>query len=223
MRTVSPRFLASLRESHLVAIQAELHFPGKAPIEVPVVSGTVTLDRTAQVRRSAQLVIPWSLDSGADLGVDLRELPLGGYATVERGLHYSDRTSELVQLGYLRVESVTWRTTDQQASLELADRMAQVRDEPFVVPYSPAATGPQIVQTGTVTNGSPLITGLSSTAGMLVGMSVVGQVIPAGAKIKTIDSATQVTMTVNASLIAAKDGNVYGTVTTRGHRRHRRT
>src|SRR5262249_43841886 len=46
----------------------------------------------------------------------------------------------------------------------------------------------------TVTFTSPVVTGLSSTANLLVGEPVTGTGIPAGATISTIDSSTQVTL-----------------------------
>lgn len=53
--------------------------------------------------------------------------------------------------------------------------------------------------TGTRTSGSPIITSLSSTAEIDVGMKVEGTGIPAGASVLTVDSATQITLTANAS------------------------
>lgn len=137
MRPVSDTFLALLRTSHLTASLCELWFPGEATaIEVPIVAGNVTIDRTSQNRRAGHVEIPWALQEGADLGVDLRTLPLGGYATLYAGVRYGDGSVERVKVGHLRVESVTWKTPQGVASLELADRMAQVRDEPFTVPFS---------------------------------------------------------------------------------------
>ena len=140
MRPTSDRFLELVRQSHVVAAGCQLIFPGGdgTPVDVPVQGGQVRIDRTAQNRRAGTVQIPWSLKAGADLGVDLRTLPLGGYALVSRGIRYADGSTELVQLGRLRVESVSWDTLDASASLELADRMAQVRDEPFSAPYSAA-------------------------------------------------------------------------------------
>jgi hypothetical protein len=111
---------------------------------VPIEAGSITHDRTALVRRSGSVQIPWSLDAGADLGLDLRTLPLGGYAVLSRGIRFPDGSVELALLGGLRVESVSWLTFEDRASLELADRMAQVRDEPFTSPY--AAGGKRVAQ-----------------------------------------------------------------------------
>jgi len=138
MRPASPHFLASLRDSHVIAAAVDLVFPGRTDAEaisVPVESGSVTIDRTAQNRRSGSVRIPWSLDAALNLGVDVRELPLGGYALV-RGLRYADGSTELILLGRLRVESVNWGTLETAATLELSDRMAQVRDEPFTAPFA---------------------------------------------------------------------------------------
>lgn len=155
MLTATPQFLGSLRYSHVIAARVDLLFPGAASdaaaITVPVEAGTVTIDRTAQNRRSGSVTIPWSLQAGFDLGVDVRQLPLGGYALVRRGLRYADGSTELMLLGRLRVESVNWGTLEGSAGLELADRMAQVRDEPFTAPYmalgkTPHGAAVEIVQ-----------------------------------------------------------------------------
>jgi len=52
---------------------------------------------------------------------------------------------------------------------------------------------------GTLTSGSAVVTGLSSTANLLAGMPAVHASIPVGATISTIDSATQVTLSANAT------------------------
>lgn len=151
MQPASPEFLASLRFSHVIAAAAELIFPGETDlISVPVEAGTVTIDRTAQHRRAGTVTIPWSLRAGEDLGVDIRTLPLGGYALVHRGLRYASGDIELILLGRLRVESVTWDTLAASASLELADRAAQVSDEPFAAPYSASGQTPAQAATGIV-------------------------------------------------------------------------
>lgn len=55
------------------------------------------------------------------------------------------------------------------------------------------------VQTGTLTNTMPQITGLSNTAILYVGMPVEGLNVPSGTTILSIDSSSQVTMTHNAT------------------------
>ncbi|PJF28469.1 MAG: hypothetical protein CUN53_00155 [Phototrophicales bacterium] len=61
------------------------------------------------------------------------------------------------------------------------------------------------VQTGTTTTGSAVVTGLSSTTGMLAGMPVTAATgIPTGTKIQSVDSATQITLTQNATASGAR-------------------
>ena len=137
MLTVTDRFLAALRESHTVSVAAYLYpASGGDPILVPVIGGSVTVDRDAAVRRQATLDIAFAL--GDTVTDDLiRELPFGGYATVERGILFADGTDERVQLGMFRIDSVVWTELQGQASLTLNDRMAQIQDEAFVTPYDP--------------------------------------------------------------------------------------
>jgi hypothetical protein len=139
MRPASPQFLALVRQSHVIAAACQLIFPDGTQHDVPVQAGNIRIDRTAQNRRAGTIQIPWSLQAGQDLGIDIRTLSLGGYAIVSRGIRYADGTTELIQLGRLRVESVSWDTLDASASLELADRQSQLRDEPFTAPFD--ATG----------------------------------------------------------------------------------
>lgn len=58
-------------------------------------------------------------------------------------------------------------------------------------------------RTGDTANTSPIILNLSSIAGLYVGGKVLGAGIPSGAKILTIDSATQITLDQNATATAA--------------------
>jgi hypothetical protein len=153
MRSVSQAFVDASRSSHAIVAEVDLHFPGEpTPVPVDVEGGSLTIDRTAQNRRSGSIVIPWSLEAAEALGgIDIRTLPYGGHAVLRAGIRYANGTSELVTLSaWMRVESVTWDTLAQSATLELADRMAQVNDEPFHLPFDtlglrPAQAAEQIV------------------------------------------------------------------------------
>ena len=107
MRPATDQFLELVRQSHVIAAACTLIFPDGTTADVPVQAGNVRNDRTADSRRAGTIQIPWSLEAGADLGVDLRTLSLGGYAVVSRGIRYADGSTELVELGRLRVESVS--------------------------------------------------------------------------------------------------------------------
>lgn len=55
-------------------------------------------------------------------------------------------------------------------------------------------------QSGTTTNGSGVVTGLANTAVLMVGLKIYASGIPSYAVIQSIDSGTQITMSVSATL-----------------------
>jgi Domain of unknown function (DUF5047) len=138
MLTVSSRFLTAVRQTHTVAVRATLYRPSApaTPIAVNLVGGSMAADVDARTLRQGSLEIAFSLGDAVTEDV-IRELPFGGYATVERGIRYASGELELVQLGRFRIENVTWPELQGQATLTLADRMAQVADESFTTPYVP--------------------------------------------------------------------------------------
>lgn len=69
-----------------------------------------------------------------------------------------------------------------------------------------------VTLTGTTTAGSAVITGLSSTAGLAVGMAAIGSTIPAGRTIASIDSATQVTLNSGTSVTAGTGSIRFGII-----------
>jgi hypothetical protein len=89
--------------------------------------------------------VPWAPGLSPELSgvpIDLRSLPFGSYIDLRRGIMYPDGTSELVRLGFLRIDSVTWATAQARATLTCSDRMAQVRDELLTTPYAPTGLLP---------------------------------------------------------------------------------
>ena len=57
----------------------------------------------------------------------------------------------------------------------------------------------QTSYTGSTTSGSAVVTGIASTAGMYIGQPISGTGIPASTYILSVDSATQITMSANAT------------------------
>lgn len=57
----------------------------------------------------------------------------------------------------------------------------------------------RVTQTGTLSSGSPVVTGLSSTAAIAGALQVSGAGLPAGTLVQSVDSTTQVTLTQNAT------------------------
>lgn len=67
------------------------------------------------------------------------------------------------------------------------------------------------VQVGTLTSAAATCTGLASTVGLFIGMSVVGTNVPAGTTIAAITSATALTLSANASGTGAQTLTFSGT------------
>lgn len=63
--------------------------------------------------------------------------------------------------------------------------------------------------TGNTTNASAVISGLASTSGVIAGSSIEGANIPAGARVMTVDSATQVTISSPATATATASALVF--------------
>lgn len=140
VQAVSARFLQALRGGHAIALSAylappETTWPG---IPVSILSGGLTVDVDAQIRRQASLDIAFSLADPATVDV-VRVLPFGGYCRVYRGVRFADGSIENCLLGTFRVDAVSWPELQGTATLTLNDRMAQISDEALQVPY--AATG----------------------------------------------------------------------------------
>jgi Domain of unknown function (DUF5047) len=143
MLAVSERFLHAIRETHTVVVAARLYRPSApaVPIDVRVVGGTMRADADARSRRQGDLIVAFSLSSPGTPEL-MRELPFGGWAVPLRGIRYADGTTELLQLGRFRIEAITWSEVESEATLTLADGMAQVADEPFLTPWAPAGMKP---------------------------------------------------------------------------------
>lgn len=74
---------------------------------------------------------------------------------------------------------------------------------PLTIPVAVLGTALQFpltqTQTGTISNGLATVTGLSDTTQLLTGFEVSGTNIPTGLTIQSVDSASQITMTGNAT------------------------
>jgi hypothetical protein len=139
MLPVSSRFLPSLAGPHRVYVRADI-FPLEGdPYTVAVVSGDITADRDARVRRQGSLAIPFVLATDADRA---RALCFGGECQIRRGILYPDGAIEAPIVGTFRIDTLSWSRAQGEAQLTLSDRMAQVQDEPFVVPWQPNGLRP---------------------------------------------------------------------------------
>ena len=109
--TCSARYLAALPTSHQMAASAEV-WAGTAllaTLEIEA-STTVTVDRNNLIRRtcSAVLTDPYAGTSQAIVPSTAQGFltPLGNELVLYRGITYSDRTQELIQLGCFGIDDV---------------------------------------------------------------------------------------------------------------------
>jgi len=104
---------------------------------LPVVTGNVTTDMTADVQSTLDLTThyPWP-GNPSDPGT-----PYGQEIYVERGVEYGIGTRELVGLGYFRIDRVEQvRVPDGAIRITASDRMATVRDARPIAPVQFSAT-----------------------------------------------------------------------------------
>jgi hypothetical protein len=109
-------------------------------VEIPILDGDVQLDATADVRSTLDLTTTDTWTKKADGLLT----PYGNEIFVERGIDYSDGTTEWVSLGYFRIDEVEQQTAPR-GTVRIAgvDRMAQVIESRLTVP-EPFDAGDQV-------------------------------------------------------------------------------
>jgi len=138
MRPVTDSFLSAVRGSHKAIFRARILAPGLVGVnpgplntdgsplnEIPILSGDVTFDTTADVNSTLDLTtnIAWP-----GLPTSLGN-PYGSEIYVERGVQYANGIKEYVGLGYFRIDSIEQQNAPK-GTLRItgSDRMANIRD-----------------------------------------------------------------------------------------------
>lgn len=139
MWPVSQQFQDALTTSHTVIQRADVYYGGTLRAEgVPVMSGSVTVDRNSKVRRTCQVTL------ATDERVDSTEsmyLPNGGEIVLYRGIDFGP-TEELVPLGVFRIDTLNVQQPAGTISLQGSDRSVMVQDDKFIAPE--AASGQSV-------------------------------------------------------------------------------
>lgn len=131
MRPVTDQFLATVRGSHQMASRATLVAPGQTGvtpvgIEIPIVSGDVKMDATADIRASLDLV---TYDADWTATLDDALTPYGNEIFIERGIVYGDGSTEWVSQGYFRIYNVEQNEApDGTITISAMDRMSGIVD-----------------------------------------------------------------------------------------------
>jgi hypothetical protein len=169
MRPVSTSFLNTVRGAHRAVFRARIVSPGltgtnPGPLnpdgspqnEIPIGSGDVTFDTTADVNGTTDITtsLAWPATS-TSLGN-----PYGQELYVERGVMYGNGIKEYVGLGYFRIDAVEQNQVPKGTlRLSGSDRMAYVRD---------------------ARNMQPVVFSAGSSLGAVIDF-VVGDAVPGGA------------------------------------------
>lgn len=143
MRPVSERFLRTVTGSHTMCARARLVAPfmynttgpvdanGKPINEIPIISGSVRFDASADVRGALTLTTHHAWPDDPLDG----PTPYGNEIFVERGVVYGDGQREWVSLGYYRIERVQQgNAPNGNLIIQAKDRMAKVIDADLLMP-----------------------------------------------------------------------------------------
>lgn len=159
MQTVSATFLQALRGSYIPTLRVDAWYGGELVLaDVPVVSGSVTVDRTRTIQGSLSLVAasPDGTLVPSSYGSPLA--PYGSVLNVRSGIKAGPVAGESVSLGWYRIDSsdpaewwVAKRTSGDltrpptmvcrgtQVTVQGSDRMSVLDDARFLVPEKPAS------------------------------------------------------------------------------------
>ena len=143
MRPVSAAFLAAVAGSHIAAFRATLvttYQEGTTPsgTDVPVIGGDVTLDSTADVRGTLELITD---GTGWDARAGHHPIQCYGQELyVERGVQIGGSVTWVGQ-GYYKIQSVEQATApDGNLTIEASNRMQTIIDAQLPSPRSYSAT-----------------------------------------------------------------------------------
>lgn len=140
------RFLAEIRKSHEVFGYVDIIGPEQRTSRLSTVDGTVTVDRTAQFRRTAQIIAVDPLGVLLNQGYSGALGPFGTTVRPYLGVRYDDGTTEVYPLGVFRLSATTVTETADpsqgtQIQLDMFDLSRTVSRAQFQVPYVvPAGT-----------------------------------------------------------------------------------
>lgn len=128
MRPVSARFLETIRGSHSEVSRATVCSAGQSgtsPVgtRIPIVSGEINYDATANVRARLDMTTRWEWPEDQNGLLT----PYGNEIYVERGMSYGDGTTEWVGQGYYRIVTPEQeQAPDGPIDITAQDRMSGI-------------------------------------------------------------------------------------------------
>ena len=187
-----------------VAILAAVQQVNDLALMLGVPLGAASLDSAGKVP-SAQ--IPGAtIPSGAGMEWYSDTLPSGGWLWQD-----GSAISRATYASLFAVLGTQFGVGDGSTTFNLPDRRGRVGVGKDNMGGTDAARM-MVSLSGVTTSNSAVVTGLSSTASLAIGMSAIGANIPAGRTIASIDSATQVTLSSGTSVTAGTATIRFGAV-----------
>lgn len=115
MLPVSQKFLTALRGSYSPIAVVDVYYgQQKVVSDIPVVDGSITVDRTSKTRRSGSITIGdptfFPIFANSPLA------PYGAELNIRWGIKYLDGSQEMISLGWVRIEDVEQETAPSQGS-----------------------------------------------------------------------------------------------------------
>jgi hypothetical protein len=133
MYPVSARFLETINGTHHALVQARLLTTtqfGANPtgIDLPILGGDVKLSATSDNKSTLEITVPGDY-------FDLVQ-PYGPEIWVARGIDYGDTTSEMVPLGYFRIDEMEQESAPYgPVRLSCSDRISQLKQNRVLYPF----------------------------------------------------------------------------------------
>lgn len=141
MFPVTQTFLDTVRSGGFVrATTVDVYFQGVYQTTLPIADGTVSINRTADIRRSVTLTV--ADESFVPNFVNSPLAPYGAELVIKSGIVYEDGSIEYADLGVFRIEQVTWEeSAGSLPKVTAYDRTKVLSDANFLVPLGWAGVG----------------------------------------------------------------------------------
>lgn len=134
MRSVTDQFLQALLFPHKLVSNFTYTVPGGSPVELLVQSGSVSVDASQRVRRTAQLVVYGLQSDYAAMSTP------GTIFHIDHGLDYGGGQTELVPVFHGEQVDAEQKIGDGTISLTLSDHSTWLDRVRFLTPYAPLAS-----------------------------------------------------------------------------------
>lgn len=139
MWSVTDRFKTTAVQSHQVASTCTITTPGGTGQDFPISAGTVQVDRSQQIRRTA----PSLQVKGGTAAYALLSVP-GTQVLIQHGFIYGGTDRELIPMLTGELSSAALPLGDGLIALAVADRWQKLAACPRLYPYTPATTARRV-------------------------------------------------------------------------------